>query len=291
VSLYDELNSLEDLQRLIDTDERESETLEYKRSSKPLQPVDRKELAKDISAFANSSGGLIVYGIATDPEDKTKPTHLEPILPANIDAIHLAQGAIEHPIVGIRTKTFPAKPDIPQALLLDIPASAIAPHQVITTHRYYHRQGVESVPMGHGLVELYFGRRTSAILRPIVVSNQSGGGHVHVHRTFSVTLGLLNVGGQIGRDVLTRIVYPSKGIVVKEAATLANMIGAPHRKGMGQNEISHIHKELYYPGVPIDFFSFTLSASREFAGREKPVLFLDVYAADTRPHRYNLFLT
>lgn len=56
-----------DLQRLIREQITESLTLEYK-SSGALAKTDPKkaELSKDVSAFANSAGGTIVYGIAED---------------------------------------------------------------------------------------------------------------------------------------------------------------------------------------------------------------------------------
>src|SRR5687767_4577739 len=51
-----------DLQQLIDNDVQESLHLDYKRSA-ALGRTDpcRNELSKDVAAFANSDGGMIVY--------------------------------------------------------------------------------------------------------------------------------------------------------------------------------------------------------------------------------------
>ena len=57
------MRTKEDLQRLIDNEVEESTILEYKSSFAVQNPKWREELAKDISAMANSNGGIIVFGI------------------------------------------------------------------------------------------------------------------------------------------------------------------------------------------------------------------------------------
>ena len=57
------MRTKEDIQRLIDNEVEESTTLEYKSSFAIQNPKWREELAKDISAMANSNGGTIVFGI------------------------------------------------------------------------------------------------------------------------------------------------------------------------------------------------------------------------------------
>src|SRR5262249_7945933 len=59
-----ELANKQDLQRLVDDDIQESLTLEYKAAAALSKDNDpRNELCKDVSAFANSAGGQIIYGI------------------------------------------------------------------------------------------------------------------------------------------------------------------------------------------------------------------------------------
>ena len=65
----------EDLQRLVDEEIQESLTLDYKASpSLGKSDKQRDELCKDVTAFANSAGGQIVYGVE---EDKHVPTRLD----------------------------------------------------------------------------------------------------------------------------------------------------------------------------------------------------------------------
>lgn len=66
------LTSLSQLQTLIADGIGESLTLDFKASpSLTRDSANVLELCKDVSAFANSAGGQIVYGIAEDKKAKT----------------------------------------------------------------------------------------------------------------------------------------------------------------------------------------------------------------------------
>lgn len=66
--------SVDDLQAMIDGQVQESLHLDYK-SSPALSMKSRDEIAKDVSAMANSDGGLIVYGVE---ESGHLPVRLDP---------------------------------------------------------------------------------------------------------------------------------------------------------------------------------------------------------------------
>ena len=63
------LTTIEELQRLIDEGIEESLTLDYKSSGALSNSKARAELCKDVSAFANSIGGTILYGMAVKTYD------------------------------------------------------------------------------------------------------------------------------------------------------------------------------------------------------------------------------
>ena len=67
LEFFDNLKTLDDIQALIDDAERESEVLEYKTASNHFDNRDKGEIAKDVPAMANSSGGVIIYGVAPIP--------------------------------------------------------------------------------------------------------------------------------------------------------------------------------------------------------------------------------
>ena len=58
---FDEISEA-DLQALIDTGTPEGIAIEYKRDSYGGSDADKKELLKDMSSFANTSGGHILIG-------------------------------------------------------------------------------------------------------------------------------------------------------------------------------------------------------------------------------------
>jgi hypothetical protein len=140
-----ELATRDDLQRLIDDEIQESVTLDYKASlALAKDSTARTELCKDVSAFANSAGGQIIYGIQ---EEKGKPTRIdqgsdltrewiEQVIDSNVQP--RLEGLIITPIpVGVGRHAYVLT--IPQALTR-------APHQA-PDKKYYNRQNFQSVPM------------------------------------------------------------------------------------------------------------------------------------------------
>ncbi|HEY9206971.1 MAG TPA: ATP-binding protein [Candidatus Methanoperedens sp.] len=138
------IQSLEDIEGLIKNQIEESLTLEYKEE----MGNKSSDIAQDISAFANTSGGIIIYGIKEDKEDGQKPIsinwlegintkeRLENIILSNIQP--RLRDVIINPI---------SKPDnSSQAIfVVNIPESPDAPH--MANHRYYRRYNFQSIPM------------------------------------------------------------------------------------------------------------------------------------------------
>ena len=80
-----------DLLRLINDGEEESLTLDYK-ACDALQKTDgkKREVSKDVSAFANSVGGTIVYGITEDGHKPKDPDD-------GYDPAEITKEWLEHP--------------------------------------------------------------------------------------------------------------------------------------------------------------------------------------------------
>ena len=140
----------DDLQSLIDTPVQESISLDYKQCD-ALAKTDKKknEVSKDVSAFANSAGGTIVYGII---EKEHLPERIDSGYdPADISREWLEQvinSRVQRRIDGVRitaielTKTHPGK----VAYVVSVPQSFRAPHQA-ADKKFYKRFNFESVPM------------------------------------------------------------------------------------------------------------------------------------------------
>jgi hypothetical protein len=142
-STFLELNSRDDLQRLIDDEIQESLTL-----------------CKDVSAFANSAGGQIVYGI-------TEEGHLPSGIDGGVDPQEISREWIEQiinsnvqpRIRGLTIKAIPLDGDL-TAYALTIPPSTTA-HQA-PDKRYYRRFNFQSVAMDDYEVRDVMNRSSSA---------------------------------------------------------------------------------------------------------------------------------
>lgn len=146
----------------------ESLSLDYKAAG-ALQRDDRKraEITKDVSAMANSAGGVVIYGIR-EHQDKAK-AHL----PEAIDAVSrndFPKEWLEHVIQNIRPRiegivihpvSIPHDPD-GVVYVVEIPQSSTA-HQA-TDFRYYRRFNFESVMMHDYEIRDVMARRQHPII-------------------------------------------------------------------------------------------------------------------------------
>jgi len=139
------------LQNFITSEIEESLTLEYK-SAEALDrnETKKKEITKDVSAMANSAGGVIVYGIREFEQDNRR--HLpERITPVDRRAfprewVEQIIQAIRPRIDGILIHSIQlgsGENDV--AYVIEIPQSNTA-HQA-SDHRYYKRFNFQAVPM------------------------------------------------------------------------------------------------------------------------------------------------
>lgn len=139
------------LQNLISGEIEESLTLEYK-SAEALDrnETKKKEITKDVSAMANSAGGVIVYGIREFDQENRR--HLpERITP--VDRRQYPREWVEQIIQAIRPRIDGivihsvnlSSGESHVAFVIEIPQSNTA-HQA-SDHRYYKRFNFQAVPM------------------------------------------------------------------------------------------------------------------------------------------------
>jgi hypothetical protein len=140
------LENKADLDRLIAEGIQESLTLDYKAS--PALAKDSKsrdELCKDVTAFANSAGGQIVYGME---EDKQVPTKLDDGADPSITKEWIEQvidSRVQPRIEGLVFTPIQLAKGL--GFVITIPqATSRAPHQA-PDKKYYKRQNFQSSPM------------------------------------------------------------------------------------------------------------------------------------------------
>lgn len=185
--------SVEDLQKLIQDQIEESINLDYK-SAKSLDKSDSKkrEIAKDISAFANSDGGIIIYGMQ---EENHKPISidfadgelfnkewLENVIDSNI----------QQKIQGIRIFPIRIDSNIKKTVyVVKIPASSEAPH-ISADKKFYRRYNFKSVPMEEYEVKLLYSRTSKAeidfhsFLRNNIEEYQANNGRMEISCDYEI---------------------------------------------------------------------------------------------------------
>lgn len=150
----------------------ESIHLDYKSSGALFnKPEKKKEITKDVSAFANSDGGVIIYGVKENTKLKHLPEKIDPIdgrahpkewLEHIVNSINpRIEGVLIHPIQ-IAT---PALNKI--VYVVEIPKSNTI-HQA-KDHRYYKRFNFESIPMEDWEVKDVLNRRKEADLDVLLI--------------------------------------------------------------------------------------------------------------------------
>lgn len=137
--------TIEDIERLIELGIPESIHLDYK-ASPALSKKKKGEICKDISAFANSDGGMLIYGVK---EEHTVPTEMD----SGVDTSQINKEWIDEilatnisPIISgieiIEIKKTANK----SIFVVYIPKSFRGPHQC-PDKRYYKRYNARSAPM------------------------------------------------------------------------------------------------------------------------------------------------
>ena len=144
------------LHQLISSKAEESLTLEFKGAS-ALKPIGTKdmekvkvEMGKDVSAFANSAGGTIIYGMDEEPKEPHSAKGLSPINPAETSKEwmeHVIHSRIQPRIQGLLIHPIEMAIKHPGsfAFVVEIPESTTA-HQA-SDKKYYKRFNFQSVPM------------------------------------------------------------------------------------------------------------------------------------------------
>lgn len=169
-----------DISAFINKKIEENLTLEYKGIATLKTPGD---IGKEISAFANSSGGLLIVGLREQKVDGGR-SKIAVGVEWNTEKIYNKEwfsqvmvGNIQPHVNNIDLVSVPSKDGAGNIFIVDVPASAFSPHMsCCDDHTYYERIGARSVPMEHYQVDYHFGRRLRPDLIPqIFIENGSEG--------------------------------------------------------------------------------------------------------------------
>lgn len=142
--------------------------LDFKRSGTPpeatkLHETDRQNLARAISGFGNSEGGVVVWGVDCRPNAAgadvagekypiSNPTRFKSWLEGAIGGLTVPpHGAVGNHVIDLGDGT--------GFVATHIPKSNHAPHQTTKDLRYLMRAGSNFLPVPHSVLSGLFGRR------------------------------------------------------------------------------------------------------------------------------------
>lgn len=159
---------------------------------------DKRNLAKALSGFANSSGGIIVWGVdarRSAPDGPDVACRLSQISDVQLFESRLNEltGGFVRPFVdGVRHRAIVANDRSGFAVTM-VPASDAGPHMALAgENRYYKRSGDSFYTMEHFDVADMFGRRRRPVLS--VVGDVFADGAINQNRLVKLVLSIENTG-------------------------------------------------------------------------------------------------
>jgi len=236
-----------DLVDIVEGGQEESLYLDYKGSGALVNTETAKsQISKDVSAFANSEGGTLVYGVSEIRIGKQPPTPTE--IDEGIDPEKISKEWIENVINsriqrrinGIRIQKVPLTTKRPGrvAYVVWVPQSYDAPHQAYDK-RYYKRFNFQSVPMEDYEIRDVRDRR----LEPSVIAEVTAPTISPFPGGTKARLSILlkNIGNRIAERVYVECDIPHRHI------TPVNQFeGKPHgfeRDGIQYRQLRYHHRD------------------------------------------------
>jgi Putative DNA-binding domain len=207
--------SLQDIDDFITNKQVEHLQLDFKtvKGSSLNSSDDKSSLAVALSGFANSSGGLIIWGVdarknfdGIDCADSKKEIGNLPQLLSRLNAL---TGEAVNPLVdGVKHRAIPTDGDKGFAVTI-IPESDTTPHMAKCGHnRYFKRSGDSFYQMEHFDLEDMFGRRkkpklqVTATVTPNPMPSNQG-------RIFRILVSLLNNGRGMAKGPYLELIFSS----------------------------------------------------------------------------------
>lgn len=204
-------DGIEALKNLITRKEVEQYFIDFKTTEfkdytnkKALANNDRKNLAKAISGFGNSEGGLLIWGINTRGKGDfanylkliTSPENFLALINSEISRLTTPQ----HPsIEGFVVKN---KNDKNKGyVVVVIPKYEGLPIQVINGYQFFMRAGDSFVHISHGILTGMFGRRPNPNVTIMFTISDNEPVLEDNFIVFSVGIQLVNIGKGIAKDI------------------------------------------------------------------------------------------
>lgn len=203
----------EQIRSLIDLNAEESLFLEFK-SGEALDKTDakRRDIAKDVSAFANSAGGILIYGIVESDHKAASISTVDGSVYTKEWLQQVIHSNISRHIDGLEIVPIRIDGDVKKTVYaVHIPESSNVPHMA-SDKKYYRRYNVECVPMEEYEIRNLYARmsRAKLTLEPVKIS--PGGTSTAATKIreirFRLEFLVTNIGRVIERDFKLEVKIP-----------------------------------------------------------------------------------
>lgn len=207
--------SIQDVQSLIEQQVEETLFLEFKGKGSLDKNDEKKkiEMSKDVSAFANSAGGTLIYGIQ---EKNHKAASLD-FVDGNVYTKEWLEqvltSRIQRRIDGLQIIPIRSDNDLGKTVyIINVPESNNVPHMA-ADKRFYKRNNVTVLNMEEYEVRQLYSRitKTQLILDDIVIQQGGtlrGGGKLN-HVDYKISFQVRNVGKAIENQYKVEVTIPA----------------------------------------------------------------------------------
>lgn len=155
-----------DIDELISSNKEESINLEFKRAdSLKMTDSSKNEIAKDVSAFANSDGGIIIYGIQENDHKASIYSYIDGDHFTKEWLDQVISSRIQRRIDGLIIDPIRIDGKIDQSIyVVKIPRSYNTPHMT-SNKKYYKRHNFESIEMEEYEIRDLYSRHSKTKLK------------------------------------------------------------------------------------------------------------------------------
>lgn len=187
----------EDILGLITSRTEESTYIDFK-DARALSSNEGKEISKDVSAFANSDGGIIIYGINEDNHVASAVSFIDGNKYNKEWLENKISGNIQHRISDVLIVPIRFDNDINKTVyVVKIPKSISKPHMNTVDNKYYRRSNFKSVPMEEYEVRDFYLRVNESVveLESLLVSLEDTDDNQF---EFNIKVQMTNYGNTVG---------------------------------------------------------------------------------------------
>ena len=157
---------IEFIQSLIDNGIEESINIDFKASgSLSKDEIKKKEISKDVSAFANSNGGIIIYGLTEKNHKADSFSFIDGDIYSKEWLEQVISTTIQRNITGLKIFPIRNNGNIKESIyVVQIPESLDAPH-LNKDKKFYRRYDFQSVAMEEYEIRNLYGRKSKSDLK------------------------------------------------------------------------------------------------------------------------------